>query len=314
MFLNEIGYTLSLPSAKFDLMELVDPAKPPRHSLGQARVSHASQYFEADTRVTVEQDHSFLGLFFNLGQDFRYAFPGFTLSAGLLRKNHFLFVYLPKAAVSYTLRKGSLTTFGCQVPPAYVRTWQNVFPILKDFLDDAEKDIAATITPKPEKIPKDVLVAIDQTLNNTFNPFFRDVYFCIKIMDLVDGCLRQLAPVGQQTHPSLASRPAVEKARAYMIQHLQEPITIEGLAAEVGLEPRTLSRNFKKLYRVTVMNFLFEERMKQAVVLLRTGDRPVSEIGQAVGYKTLSNFSDAFTRKFGYSPSTLRLQSARNRQ
>jgi AraC-like DNA-binding protein len=306
MFLNEIGYTIALPSEKFDLIELTDPARPPQNSLGKARVSHASQSFNTDTKITVEQNHSFLGLFFNLGQDFHYSFPALKSPSGVLRRHHYLFVYLPQAALSYALKKGTVTTFACQVPIRYVRTWQNVFPVLREFLDNAELGMPATLTAKPEKISKDVLKAIDQTLNNTFNPFFRDVYFCIKIMDLVDGCLRQLMPARRPTEPSSASRPAVEKARTYIIQHLQEPITIDHLADEVGLEPRTLSRNFKKLYRLTVMNFLFEERMKKAVVLLRTTQQPISKIAPAVGYRNLSNFSDAFTRKFGYSPSTLR--------
>jgi len=306
MFLNEIGYTIALPSEKFDLVELTDPSRPPQNSLGKARVSHASQSFNTNTKITVEQNQSFLGLFFNLGQDFHYSFPGLKAPSGILRKDHYLFVYLPHAALSYTIKKGSVTTFGCQVPVPYVRTWENVFPMLREFLDKADLGVAATLMAKPEKISKDVLQAIDQTLNNTFNPFFRDVYFCIKITDLVDGCLRQLMPAHRILEPSTSSRPAVEKARSYIIQHLQNPINIDQLADEVGLEPRTLSRNFKKLYRLTVMNFLFEERMKKAVVLLRTTQQPVSKVAQAVGYKNLSNFSDAFTRKFGYSPITLR--------
>jgi len=254
----------------------------------------------------VEQSNAFLGLFFNLGQDFHYSFPGLHLPSGIFRKHHYMFVYLPQAGLSYTLKKGTVTTFACQVPIPYVRTWQNVFPVLREFLDKAEQGVPATLTMKPERISKDVLKAIDQTLNNTFNPFFRDVYFCIKITDLVDGCLRQLIPARRNPEPSSASRPAVEKARTYIIVHLQEAITMDQLADEVGLEPRTLSRNFKKLYRLTVMDFLFEERMKKAVVLVRTTQQPISKIAQSVGYRNLSNFSDAFTRKFGYSPSTLR--------
>jgi AraC-like DNA-binding protein len=306
MFLNEISYTISLPGEKFDLIELTDPSKPPQNSLGKARVSHASQSFNADTRIRVEQSHSFLGLFFNLGPDFHYSFPGLKDPEGIFKKNHFMFVYLPEAALSYTIKKGAVTTFGCQVSIPFVRTWQSAFPVLRDFLDNAELRVPATLTVKPEKMSRDLLQGIDQTLNNTFNPFFRDVYFCIKITELVDGCLRQIMPSHRKAQPSTLSRPAIEKARAYIIQHLQDPITVDQVADEVGLEPRTMSRNFKKLYRLTVMNFLYEERMKKAVVLLRTTKQPVSKIALAVGYRNPSNFSDAFTRKFGYSPSTLR--------
>jgi AraC family transcriptional regulator, transcriptional activator of the genes for pyochelin and ferripyochelin receptors len=306
MFLNEIGYTIALPSDKFDLEELTNPARPPQNSLGKARVTHASQYFDSNTRVTVERNHGFLGLLFNLGQEFSYDFPGMDVPPGKFRKNHFMFVYLPQAAMSYTLKRGTVTTFACQVPVAYVRTWQNAFPVLREFLDKAEKGVAATLMAKPGKISKDVLQAIDQTLNNTFDPFFRDVYFCIKITDLVDGCLRQLTPVKKVPGPSFASRPSVEKARMYILQHLQDNLSVDQLAEAVGLEPRTLARNFKKLYRLTVMNFLFEERMKKAVVLLRTSEHPISKIAELVGYRSISNFTDAFVRKFGYAPSTLR--------
>jgi AraC-like DNA-binding protein len=46
--------------------------------------------------------------------------------------------------------------------------------------------------------------------------------------------------------------------------------------------------------------------MQRAIHLLRDTDKLVVEVSEAVGYKNLPNFTSAFKRRFGFTPSAVK--------
>ena len=83
----------------------------------------------------------------------------------------------------------------------------------------------------------------------------------------------------------------------------QKHTTPEVLAQELGMSVSTLQRLFKAAYGTSVVEFQRSERLKAARTLLLKGGLTVGEVGYRAGYSTLSNFSSAFQRTFGYPPS-----------
>ncbi|MBK1683370.1 AraC family transcriptional regulator [Rhodoferax fermentans] len=75
------------------------------------------------------------------------------------------------------------------------------------------------------------------------------------------------------------------------------------LAQELGMSVSTLQRLFKAAYGMSVMAFQRSERLNAARALLMEGRLTVGEAGYRAGYSTVSNFSSAFQRNFGYPPS-----------
>lgn len=82
-----------------------------------------------------------------------------------------------------------------------------------------------------------------------------------------------------------------------------EITTPQLLAREFGMSVSTVQRLFKAAYGTSVTEFQRSERMKTAKTLLLEGGLTVGEVGYRAGYSTLSNFSSAFQRTFGYPPS-----------
>jgi len=75
------------------------------------------------------------------------------------------------------------------------------------------------------------------------------------------------------------------------------------LAKQCKVSARTLERYFHEKMGVCPHAWLFEQRQRQAVELLRDGSS-VKETAIILGYKSATHFSRDFKKHFGHSPST----------
>ena len=75
---------------------------------------------------------------------------------------------------------------------------------------------------------------------------------------------------------------------------------------KLDLNTFKLKKNFKELFGVPVFKYLQNERLTTAHELLRNKKATVQEAAWQVGYDSLSSFSNAFSKKFGYRPSDIK--------
>ena len=97
---------------------------------------------------------------------------------------------------------------------------------------------------------------------------------------------------------SAALGPVLDWARA----HLDEPLTIEDLAAEAAMSRRTFQRHFRSLTATTPLQWLLHERVARARELLETTDDTVDRIAQRCGFGTAHSLRTHFTRINGVGP------------
>lgn len=89
----------------------------------------------------------------------------------------------------------------------------------------------------------------------------------------------------------------------YVGKHYMETVSIEEIAAQVGLSPNYVRCVFKNTRGVTIQNYLSDYRLRMACKLLRNTAVKVSRVGQMVGYSNVSYFCAAFQKRFGKTPS-----------
>lgn len=99
---------------------------------------------------------------------------------------------------------------------------------------------------------------------------------------------------------------AVDKTVQYILAHVEEELTVEGLAARVYMSPNYLSRCFKKKYGKTVMEYITEHRLSLAEELLKNTNLSVTMISAKVGYPNYTYFTKQFKRFSGLTPSKFR--------
>jgi AraC family transcriptional regulator, regulatory protein of adaptative response / methylphosphotriester-DNA alkyltransferase methyltransferase len=114
--------------------------------------------------------------------------------------------------------------------------------------------------------------------------------------------------------PGAGRRPATQEARRAIFAEAAEilanefpkPIRIDEVARRVATSPRQLQRVFADVAGLGFRSYLRWVRMSHAADLIATTDIPVKEIARRVGYGDPSEFSKAFKRTFGVSPSQSR--------
>ena len=91
-------------------------------------------------------------------------------------------------------------------------------------------------------------------------------------------------------------------AKTFLDDHIATGVTLAQVAMAAHLSVRQLSHLFKEQLGFSPLNYLREQRMKQALSLLTHSNLPITTIAALVGYQNLSSFSDRFNKHFGHSP------------
>jgi AraC-like DNA-binding protein len=102
-----------------------------------------------------------------------------------------------------------------------------------------------------------------------------------------------------------------EDATEILASEFARPNKVEDVARRVATSPRQLQRVFAEVDGLGFRAYLRRVRMCRAAELLATTDLPVREVAQQVGYRDASQFSKAFKRTRGVTPSEAR--AARDR-
>lgn len=117
------------------------------------------------------------------------------------------------------------------------------------------------------------------------------------------GALRFIALIsGTRRAASHAADAYYEKGMWYIRAHLERAVTVEEIAAFVGLSRSQLFRAFRQSAGVSPREALAQARAEQARRLLRAGDLPLHQIAASCGYANAAHFSAAFRRSSGMSP------------
>lgn len=114
------------------------------------------------------------------------------------------------------------------------------------------------------------------------------------------------------TRSSLDYWARVQRALDHIAANLDRPVQLAEVAKAAAFSEHHFHRIFRAIMDETVGEYITRQRMQTAALMLAYhDDRSVTEIGLACGYSSTSNFSKAFSRFFGVSPSEVRKPSGR---
>lgn len=104
--------------------------------------------------------------------------------------------------------------------------------------------------------------------------------------------------------------PQIGAALKAMHERIQNPWTVEALAAAASMSRSAFAMRFKELLGETPLEYLTNWRMYKATGLLQEGDRKLFEVAKSVGYDSDAAFSKAFKRVLGVAPRAYRRSSS----
>lgn len=120
----------------------------------------------------------------------------------------------------------------------------------------------------------------------------------LSFLNLLDHISILPASVGENT--------LAQAIHFYIMNHLDQPVSLQGIANHFGYTKQYIIQVFKKNYFATPTSFLIEKRMELAKMLLAETSLPIREIAPRCGCEDPNYFSRLFREKYALSPQQYR--------
>jgi len=153
-------------------------------------------------------------------------------------------------------------------------------------------------------LPSDI---VDKTLEKCINksqvattPWMLSVVseeYLVEFAEIIrtEMCLDQVSPI-------------FHRFQRYVKAHISEPLEIEQIAQALNISKSHLSHTIKRETGVSVHQWIMEEKIQLAKILLLNKNMPMSEIWKRLGFCSQSHFAKCFRSFTGTLPSRYRIE------
>jgi AraC-like DNA-binding protein len=114
------------------------------------------------------------------------------------------------------------------------------------------------------------------------------------ITDLITKCIIEKNSALNSSTTSMTMK--LEAIKDYLDQNFHEKILLDHLANKFYISKYHLSREFKRIYGTTIVDYLTIKRITKAKEMLRFTDNSIEEIALLIGYPDASYFNKVFQK------------------
>lgn len=189
-----------------------------------------------------------------------------------------------------------------------------IFTFYNDYLKSFSAQPNFDIDHFPDHLQHDICcntqMILHDIINCKFSGPFRNMFLESKALSLL-LCFQKCHEANQTDCGSCKfltkpiEREKIIKAKEIILNNLHSPPTIPKLSLQIGINQCYLKKGFKEIFGMTVYDFVQEQRMLKAKLLLKQNKYSVSQVADQIGYSSAGNFSNAFKRYAGVFPSEL---------
>ncbi len=127
-------------------------------------------------------------------------------------------------------------------------------------------------------------------------------------IQIVHHLLRAIFSISVNTG-IITERADIDYAVEYINNNYANQVTLEDLAGKIALSKSHFSRVFKKETGYTMQDYIIKVRIDRAKLLLRRGNKKITEIAHSCGFSSSAHFTSAFIKNMGIQPSIYRKDS-----
>ena len=102
--------------------------------------------------------------------------------------------------------------------------------------------------------------------------------------------------------PVRADDDPIGRTLGWMLEHLEDQMSVDELAARAHMSPRTFARRFRAVTGTTPHQWLLSQRILFAQRMLETTDEPIELIASRSGFGSAANLRHHFSREVAASP------------
>lgn len=203
----------------------------------------------------------------------------------------------PKAGDSYLLRAGEPCKYYSSAEDPWVKIWVNVQGSLVGPMLDSYGFKQSTHLPGVNS--HDLIKSIhDIARNSSLSPEVAINRCCISFLRLVQFLQQSVCAQASQVHiPKNIAR-----LKTYIDGHLDEQLTLEKCSEITYLSISQTIRSFRAAYGMPPYEYLNQQRVQTAKLLLRNSALSIQDIATQLGFQDQNYFSKYFKKKCGKSP------------
>lgn len=105
---------------------------------------------------------------------------------------------------------------------------------------------------------------------------------------------------------SKLSNKTIDRITKYISENYATTLTLQSIAAQFYISPFYLSRLFKKVMGISIVEYINSVRIRMAMHFMETTNLRVNDVSERIGFQTYSHFSRVFKQSTGLSPSQYR--------
>lgn len=103
-----------------------------------------------------------------------------------------------------------------------------------------------------------------------------------------------------------ADSPLIRAVASYVQEHIREPIRVSSISEHLGYSESHLCRTFKKETGKTLSEYIHDEKMEEAKLLLSSTDKSIIDLALCLGYSSHAYFATLFKKRTGMTPGEFR--------
>lgn len=173
------------------------------------------------------------------------------------------------------------------------------------FLPTLQQSCPADPIIKKDYLHPDIPYAINSLLNDSFSSNAAVLHQAFMQIILA----RSLSCFQLVEKSSAGSSDIIYRTVSYIAAHYKEPVTLTGMAHDLGCSPYALSRVFSKTFHCNFNQYLNMVRLDYACALLRHTSHPIMEILLESGFDSQRTFNRVFRDCYRMSPREYRVNT-----
>jgi len=275
----------------------------------EIKMGHAISSAEVGTVFSASQQNSdVVRLHFGLKGDYAFTYKQLNKTYDLIGGHHNI-MFSKDFDIVVQNKTAEVETFGVQFPRAvFVNFTQNATDALKRFAEAIMNDESIMLSENWGGIDSPIQQVIQQVINCNYSGDLKKLFMLSKCIELLVLCAESY-DLANKKDPFIKSKADKEKiiaVRDLINDRVTDPPNLSQISRLVGLNEYKLKRGFKETFNNTVFGYLAEQRLHLAHQYLRDTKKTAAEISYELGYATPQHFNNAFKKKFGLTPFSVR--------
>jgi AraC family transcriptional activator of pyochelin receptor len=276
----------------------------------EIRITHTLTNYEKPDHMRTSNDTDVVRLHFGLKGDYAFSYKQLNRTFDLVGGHHNI-MYSNGFEIEVQPKAAEIETFGIQFPKAlFVEFTQNGNEYLQRFCDDVLAGKHVLLSEHWGPIDAATQQVIGQIMNCRFTGHLKKLFLLSKSIELLVLSAEAYNYAADKKDVFIKNKSDKEKiiaVRDLINDRLNDPPGLSEIAQLVGLNEYKLKRGFKETFNATVFEYLTGQRLQLASQYLRDTEKTSAEIAYELGYSTPQHFNNAFKKKFGVTPNSVRI-------